>query len=133
MAHLHARAASAPGVGIFSRSGQREAYWLAFWLLLPATLGLIVFTFVPLVYAFWISFQDYQLLSGPPTWVGAGNYSRLLSDPGVVNSLVVSGLYTAISVAAQVVLGLGLAVLVKDRARGLGFFRTACFLSGFAP
>jgi multiple sugar transport system permease protein len=128
MAHLQARVASPPGVGIFSRTGQWEAYWLAFWLLLPATIGLIVFTFIPLVYAFWISLQNYQLLSGQLTWVGAANYIRLLSDPGVVKSLLVSGLYTVISVAAQVVLGLGLAVLVKDRVRGLGFFRTAYFL-----
>jgi hypothetical protein len=33
-----------------SLSGQREAYWVAFWLLLPATAGLLVFTFAPLVY-----------------------------------------------------------------------------------
>jgi ABC-type sugar transport system permease subunit len=128
MAHPQARVASPPWVGIFSRTGQREAYWLAFWLLLPATLGLIVFTFAPLVYAFWISFQNYQLLSGQLTWIGAANYTRLLSDPVVMYSLAVSGLYTVISVAAQVVLGLGLAVLVKDRVRGLGFFRTAYFL-----
>jgi multiple sugar transport system permease protein len=128
MAHLQAQARSFPGAGIFSSTGQREAYWLAFWLLLPATVGLIVFTFAPLGYAFWISLQDYQLLSAQLTWIGAANYVRLLSDPGVVKSLIVSGLYTVISVAAQVVLGLGLAVLVRDRVLGLGFFRTAYFL-----
>jgi multiple sugar transport system permease protein len=128
MAHLQTRVASLPGAGIFSSTGQREAYWVAFWLLLPATAGLIVFTFAPLGYAFWISFHDYQLLSGQLTWIGAANYVRLLSDPGVVKSLVVSGLYTVISVSAQVVLGLGLAVLVNGRVRGLGFFRTAYFL-----
>jgi multiple sugar transport system permease protein len=109
-------------------TGQREAYWVAFWLLLPATVGLIVFTFAPLAYAFWISLNDYQLLSGQLTWIGAANYVRLLSDPGVLKSLEVSGLYTVISVAAQVILGLALALLVKDRVRALGFFRTAYFL-----
>ena len=128
MAYLQGRVASFPGVNMFSRTGQREAYWLAFWMLLPATIGLIVFTFAPLGYAFWISLQDYQLLSGQLTWVGAANYVRLLSDPGVVKALEVSGLYTVISVVAQVVLGLALAMLVKDRVRGLGFFRTAYYL-----
>jgi multiple sugar transport system permease protein len=109
-------------------TGQREAYWLAFWLLLPATVGLIVFTFAPLAYALWISLHDYQLLSGQLTWLGAGNYTRLLADPLVLKSLVVSALYTAISVVAQVIIGLGLALLVKDRVRWLGFFRTAYFL-----
>src|SRR6266568_1225842 len=123
-----ARMLSLPWARFPAPTGQREAYWLAFWLLLPATLGLIVFTFAPLGYALWISFHDYQLLSGQLTWIGAGNYVRLLSDPGVLKSLLVSGLYTLISVAAQVVLGLALALLVKDRVRALGFFRTAYFL-----
>lgn len=126
MARLQARLLTLPRV--FALTGQREAYWLAFWLLLPATAGLIVFTFAPLAYAFWISLHDYQLLSGQLTWLGAGNYVRLLADPLVGRSLVVSALYTAISVVAQVVVGLGLALLVKDHMPWLGFFRTAYFL-----
>jgi multiple sugar transport system permease protein len=111
-----------------SLSGQREAYWVAFWLLLPATAGLLVFTFAPLVYAFWISLHDYQLLSGQLIWTGAANYVRLLTDPAMTRALIVSGLYTAMSVVAQVSLGLCLALLVSERVRGLGFFRTAYFL-----
>jgi multiple sugar transport system permease protein len=126
VARLQARVLTLPRV--FALTGQREAYWLAFWLLLPATAGLIVFTFAPLAYAFWISLHDYQLLSGQLTWLGAGNYVRLLADPLVARSLVVSALYTAISVVAQVVVGLGLALLVKDHMPWLGFFRTAYFL-----
>ncbi len=122
------RVLSLPWIRFPAPIGQREAYWVAFWLLLPATVGLIVFTFAPLGYAFWISLHDSQLLSGQLTWIGAANYGRLLSDPGVLKSLEVSGLYTVISVAAQVILGLALALLVKDRVRALGFFRTAYFL-----
>src|SRR5258708_36836834 len=112
-----ARMLSLPRVRLPAPTGQREAYWVAFRLLLPATVGLIIFTFAPLGYAFWISLHDYQLLSGQLTWIGAANYVRLLSDPRVSQSLLVSGLYTVISVVAQVVLGLGLALLVKDRVR----------------
>src|SRR5258708_11490649 len=112
-----ARMVSLPWVRPPAPGGQREAYWVAFWLLLPATIGLIIFTFAPLGYAFWISLHDYQLLSGQLTWIGAANYVRLLSDPLVLRSLLVSGLYTVVSLVAQVVLGLGLALLVKDRVR----------------
>jgi multiple sugar transport system permease protein len=131
MARLQARQSrvlSLPWIRFPAPTGQREAYWVAFWLLLPATVGLLVFTFAPLGYALWISLNDYQLLSGQLTWIGAANYVRLLSDPVVLKSLEVSGLYTVISVAAQVILGLALALLVKDRVRALGFFRTAYFL-----
>jgi multiple sugar transport system permease protein len=114
--------------GGWASTGQREAYWVAFWLLLPATLGLIVFTFAPLAYAFWISLHKYQLLSGQLTWLGGDNYARLFADPLIMKSLAVSAMYAVMSVVAQVVVGLALALLVKDRIRGLGFFRTAYFL-----
>jgi multiple sugar transport system permease protein len=112
----------------WSRTGRSETYWVAFWLLLPATAGLIVFTFAPLVYALWISLHNYQLLTGQLTWLGLDNYARLLNDGLVVRSLGVSALYAGMSVVAQVVLGLGLALLVKDHVRGMGVFRTAYFL-----
>ncbi len=111
-----------------STAARREAYWLAFWLLLPATAGLLVFAFLPIAYALWISFNNYQLLTGNTTWVGLANYARLVSDPVFSQSVWVAGLYTAMMVVAQVVGGLGLALLVQDRVRGIGFFRTAYFL-----
>ena len=109
-------------------AAQRESYQLAFWLLLPATAGLIAFTFLPILYALWISFNNYQLLTGNTTWIGLANYTRLVSDPAFGQSLWVAGLYTAMMVVAQVVGGLGLALLVQDRVRGIGFFRTVYFL-----
>jgi multiple sugar transport system permease protein len=107
---------------------RREGYWLAFWLLLPATVGVLVFTLAPILYAFWISFNDYQLFSGATAWRGLANYARLLADPLFGTALLVAFVYTLMTVVAQVVLGLGLALLVRDRVRGLGFFRTAYFL-----
>jgi multiple sugar transport system permease protein len=109
-------------------AAQRESYRLAFWLLLPATVGLIAFTFLPILYAFWISFNNYQLLTGSTTWVGLANYARLASDPAFGQSLWVAGLYTVMMIVLQVVGGLGLALLVQQRVRGIGFFRTAYFL-----
>jgi multiple sugar transport system permease protein len=111
-----------------STAAQREGYRLAFWLLLPATAGLIAFTFLPIAYALWISFNNYQLLTGNTTWIGIANYARLVSDPVFHQSLWVAGLYTIMMVVAQVVGGLGLALLVQDRVRGIGFFRTVYFL-----
>jgi multiple sugar transport system permease protein len=109
-------------------AAQRESYRLAFWLLLPATAGLIAFTFLPILYALWISFNNYQLLTGNTTWIGLANYTRLASDPVFSQSLWVAVLYTAMMVVAQVIGGLGLALLVLDRVRGIGFFRTVYFL-----
>ena len=119
---------AAARAGARSTAAQRESYRLAFWLLLPATAGLIAFMFLPIAYALWISFNNYQLLTGNTTWTGLANYARLASDPVFHQSLWVAGLYTVMMVVAQVVGGLGLALLVQDRVRGIGFFRTVYFL-----
>jgi multiple sugar transport system permease protein len=109
-------------------SAQSDRRWTAFWLLLPATLGLIVFTFAPIGYALLVSFQEFELLAGSAGWVGLQNYRRLFEDPLFLRAVVTTTLYTAMTLVAQVTLGLGLAILVNQRVRGLAFFRTAYFL-----
>jgi multiple sugar transport system permease protein len=109
-------------------SAHSDRRWTAFWLLLPATLGLIVFTFAPIGYALLVSFQEFELLAGPAGWVGLQNYRHLFKDPLFLNAVVTTSLYTAMTLVAQVSLGLFLAILVNQRIRGLAFFRTAYFL-----
>ena len=109
-------------------SAHSDRRWTAFWLLLPATLGLIVFTFAPIGYALLVSFQEFELLAGPAGWVGLQNYRHLFEDPLFLKSVVTTSIYTAMTLVAQVSLGLALAILVNQRVRGLAFFRTAYFL-----
>jgi len=109
-------------------SAHSDRRWTAFWLLLPATLGLVAFTFAPIAYALLVSFQEFELLAGPAGWVGLQNYQHLLEDPLFLKAVVTTTLYTAMTLVAQVTLGLGLAILVNQKVRGLAFFRTAYFL-----
>jgi ABC-type sugar transport system permease subunit len=109
-------------------SAHSDRRWTAFWLLLPATLGLIVFTFTPMAYALWVSFQDFELLTGSNGFVGTANYQRLFDDPLFIKTIGTTSVYTVMTLVAQVVIGLGLALLVNQKVRGLTFFRTAYFL-----
>jgi multiple sugar transport system permease protein len=109
-------------------SAHSDRRWTAFWLLLPATLGLVVFTFAPIGYALLVSFQEFELLAGPAGWVGLANYQHLFEDPLFLKAVVTTTLYTVMTLVAQVTLGLALAMLVNQRIRGLAFFRTAYFL-----
>lgn len=120
---LTRRPARRRGAGLHS-----DRRWTAFWLLLPATVGLFVFTVAPIVYALWVSFQDFDLLTGSAGWVGLANYQHLLEDPLFLKAVLTAGLYTTMTLVAQVTIGLGLALLVNQRVRGLTFFRTAYFL-----
>lgn len=88
-----------------------------------------VFTLAPIVASVVLSFVKWDVISAPQ-WVGLGNFDRLVHDQAVVHSLWVTTKLSALIVSLQLVVGLGLALLVQQRAsvwvRGL--FRTAFFL-----
>lgn len=96
--------------------------------LLAPTLILLGATVVfPILYNFYISLFDFNLLSDPtPTdWVGFGNYLSLFSDPQFWNAMRITAAFTVVSVGLEFTLGLGLALLVHDQALpGRGLIRT---------
>ncbi|GAC1534101.1 MAG: sugar ABC transporter permease [Herpetosiphon sp.] len=84
-------------------------------LLAPAMLVLLATTTYPLLFALVTSFRDWRLNRGPLPlgWVGFNNYSRALSDVGFRNSVVVTLIFTALSVTLSLGLGLAIALLLS--------------------
>jgi multiple sugar transport system permease protein len=97
-------------------------------LLLPATLGLLIFAAFPIAQAFQISFFDAPLLSEQREFVGLGNYLEALQDPEFQRALLNTVLYTIAVVVLQVVVALLLAMLINRAFPGVGLFRSAYFL-----
>jgi multiple sugar transport system permease protein len=101
----------------------------AFALLAPALLALLLVTTVPLVYLAWNSLNRIDLgmpwMSG---FAGLDNYAKMGSDPRFWNSLWLTLIYTASTVVAQVVIGLGLALLVLQIPKGQGVLRVGAIL-----
>ena len=95
-------------------------------LVAPAAILLIAFFVVPLVQVAWMSFFDWPLL-GKPEWIGVENYLAMFGNPLFAYSLGFSALYTAIMVPLLLVLGLGLASLLRQKRAGVGLFRTVYF------
>ncbi len=94
----------------------------------PWLAGFVVFTLGPMVVSFGASFSSWTMLS-PPTWVGAENYQRMVSDdPLFTASLLNTAYYAAVSVPLGTVLALLLALLLHRRLPGMGMFRTVFFL-----
>jgi multiple sugar transport system permease protein len=98
-------------------------------LFLPALAVLIATTTVPLIYLVWNSLWRLNLsmpwLSG---FAGGENYARMLDDPRFWSSLALTGVYTGTTVALQVLIGLGLALLVLQIPRGQAVLRVAAIL-----
>ncbi|MFF7714077.1 ABC transporter permease subunit [Streptomyces sp. NPDC007988] len=87
----------------------------------------IVFRFGPTLGAAFLSVTDYRL-SGEWTFIGAGNYTRLLGDDLFWESLGVTAVYTVLYVPMTVALALGTAVLLHRTLWLRGFFRGLFFL-----
>lgn len=82
-------------------------------LALPALLFLAAFMVYPVAQLFYLSFHDYSpLRSADVTWVGLKNYTVALSEPATLSSLWTTIIFTVVSVAIEVGLGLLIAVLL---------------------
>lgn len=99
----------------------------------PWILGFLVLTVGPLGYALLVSFSNYDGISDVWRWVGIGNYVEALHDPLVWYSLSRTLLYAAITVPASIIGGLGIAVLLNQRFRGVGVFRAIFYLPAVLP
>jgi len=108
------------------RAEQRSAWAMA----APALIGLLLFLGIPTLLAFGLSFTNARLISpSGPSFVGVENYTRAFSnDPTFVRSLLNTFYFAAVVVPVQSALGLGLAVLVNQKIRGVNIFRTIFFV-----
>ena len=64
---------------------RRKALW-GIALVLPNTLGLLFFFGIPVLVAFYTSFQEWNALQ-PPLFVGVANFERLVRDDAFWNAL----------------------------------------------
>jgi len=93
----------------------------------PNLLGFIVFIAYPLIASLLISFTDWSLLT-PPVGAGLRNYADLRIDTHFWISLRNTVVFTFTSVPLRIIIALFLAVLLNQKIRAIGFFRTVYFL-----
>lgn len=93
----------------------------------PMLIGFIIFVLIPIIATFCLSFTNYSLLSGME-FCGFSNYVKMLTKDATFTKSVVNTLYfTVLLVPTNFVLCLGLALLIQENIKGIGFFRTAIF------
>jgi multiple sugar transport system permease protein len=93
----------------------------------PATVLILGLSIFPAVWAFILSLQQWNGFSDPKP-VGAANYTEMLSDSDLWESVAHTVLYVILFVPSSVLLGLFLAVALNRRIRLMGFYRTAIFV-----
>lgn len=104
----------------------------AYGFLAPYLLILATFTLIAAVYAFYLSFFSVDLGFTEPSYVGIKNFQHIWIDLTHNGDFFISLknilFYTIIVVIAQTVLALALALLLNQKVRARGAFRTAFYL-----
>jgi multiple sugar transport system permease protein len=109
--------------------GARAERRLGWMLCAPAVVVMIAVTGYPLIYAFYLSLERYNLeLPQDIKFVGFSNYGAVLSSPYWWQALKVTAIITVFSVAITLVLGMLLAFVMYRTLFGRGTVRTASLI-----
>jgi multiple sugar transport system permease protein len=114
------------------RAARRAATFYA--LTSPWIIGSALLTAVPLALAFGMSFTNYDgLNAGYLQFVGLENYARAAQDPDALHSLERLLVLIVVVVPLSLAVQLGLALMLDQRIRGVGAFRTLFYLPSIVP
>jgi multiple sugar transport system permease protein len=94
----------------------------------PLVIGLLVFTYIPLVWSIILSFFEARGTVEPTQFVGLSNYIQMLTDPSFRDALQTFTIFALFIIPTTFFLALALAVLVNSVSKGQGFFRTVFFI-----
>ncbi|MGW0773647.1 carbohydrate ABC transporter permease [Streptomyces sp. NPDC002835] len=107
-------------------AGARQERRLGWMLCAPAVVVMVAVTAYPIGYAVYLSLQRYDLrFPGRADFVGLSNYGAVLSSEFWWEALWVTLVITVVSVAVELVLGFGLALVMHRTLFGRGAVRTA--------
>lgn len=109
----------------------RRPLWgslIPYWFLLPVVVVYLIFFVYPLLFSFYLSFMQWNLISPNKEFVGIANYRHLLQDEVFWIAFRNSGLYVLYTVPIAIFLGLGLALIVESMTKGKSLYRLMFFL-----
>ena len=121
--HVAANEGVAPILGALGRRRRRAGVFFV----LPSMAFVTLFFLVPLVMMALMSLTNWPLL-GSPHFIGLQNYLQMATDSQFWQSLLFTTKYTLAVTPVIMLVAFGLALLVKQRVPGVGFFRTAYFI-----
>jgi multiple sugar transport system permease protein len=127
---------SASGIRPFRKTTiGHHARWRAAALLLflaPYLLGMLLLVVLPALLSFALAFTAYDALS-PPAWRGLQNFAEIFASPLFWTALRNSATFVLLAVPLRVLGALALALLLRERRRGAGFYRAAVYLPTVIP
>ncbi|MFC0003004.1 carbohydrate ABC transporter permease [Micromonospora siamensis] len=109
-----------------NKRAERKLGWL---LCAPAALVMVLVTAYPIIYSIWLSLQRFDLrFPDEREFIGLQNYVTVLSNQFWWTAFGVTMLITVVTVAVELVLGMGLALIMHRTLVGRGIVRTAALI-----
>ena len=122
-------AGPAPTIGeLLDRQGV-----LAYVLLLPGVLILVAFIGYPFITSLWLAVTDQSVSTSVASFVGLDNFADELRSQIFLQTVRNTLVYTGVTVAIKLVLGIGLAVLMNQSFRLKKLARAALLLPWIVP
>ena len=106
---------------------------------IPVLVGLIGFTFIPMILSLWYSLHDYNEYTFELSNFGLQNYKEIFSSRGwdgvygVGRSLFLTFRYAIVSIAFNMVGSYMLALFLNQGLKGIGVFRVIYYLPCLIP
>jgi multiple sugar transport system permease protein len=103
---------------------------------LPLIIVMVAFLGYPIVKAATMSFQYWYMPRPSPKghyFNGVENYVNVFKDDNFIHSLIITGIYIGVTVAARFFIGLIVAVLLNERFRGRAIARALIIIPWAVP
>jgi len=117
------RRAAAPAKPGQTASWRKSGQGFALLMIAPAVLVLVGVMVYPAIVAFQSSLYRINTITRAETWVGLGNYSKVLNSPDFWAAFERSFYWSAGAMITQMVCGIGLALVLHKQVKGRSFVR----------
>lgn len=97
-------------------------------MVIPSMLIILVFTILPIVQSFYLSFFDWNILKNIKNFIGLNNYIKMFTDDRFYNALKNTFIYTACYLPILVIISIAIAALLSKTFLFKKFFKTIIFI-----
>ena len=112
------------GDAVYRPRGLRD-FQIKMLFIMPTLILLVVMNIFPLLWSLILSFTRYSAINPqPPDFVGAGNYSEILSQRSTWSFFTTTAYFVVLAVTAQFIIGFGLALFLNREFMGKGVVTT---------
>lgn len=116
-----------------SRVGVRRETATGLALILPWFAGFLIWQVFPILASLYFSFTEYNILQ-PPRWIGLANYGTMFtSDSQFWPAVRLTFAFAFLSVPLGLAGALATAMLLNQKVRGVGVWRTLYYLPAILP